>query len=54
MAEFGKENKVSGVFGGVQFNNKGQEQAGNFENREKTEYAGTIRRNDRRTESNCN
>ena len=27
MAEFGKENKVSGVFGGVQFNNKGQEQA---------------------------
>lgn len=46
MAEFGKENKVSGVFGGVQFNNKGQEQAGNFENREKTEYAGTIRRKD--------
>ena len=42
MAEFGKENKVSGVFGGVQFNNN-EEQAGNI-GTNFGENAGTIRR----------
>ena len=42
--EFGKENKVSGVFGGVQFNNN-EEQAGNI-GTNFGENAGTIRRKD--------
>ena len=46
MAEFGNDNnKVSGVFGGVQFdNNNNQEQAGNFGNLGTNygENAGTI------------
>ena len=32
MAEFGEENKVQGVFGGVNFSGEQQEQAGNMNN----------------------
>lgn len=41
MAQFGEENKVAGVFGGIEFENN--EQGTQFENGFKTEYAGTIR-----------
>ena len=45
MAEFGKENKVTGVFGGVQFDSNNGEQAGNIGNiGNYGENAGTIRR----------
>ena len=44
MAEFGKENKVTGVFGGVQFDSNNGEQAGNIGNiGNYGENAGTIR-----------
>ncbi len=50
MADLGEENKVSGVFGGVEFNNSNDEQNQNFvntntdvENIENIENAGTIR-----------
>ena len=47
MAEFGKENKVTGVFGGVQFDSNNGEQAGNIGNiGNYGENAGTIRRKD--------
>ena len=41
MAEYGEENKVAGVFGGIEFENNGQ--GAQLENGIKTEYAGTIR-----------
>ena len=40
MADLGEENKVSGVFGGVEFNNEGNANAENVQN---IENAGTIR-----------
>ena len=47
MAEFGKENKVTGVFGGVQFDSNNGEKAGNIGNiGNYGENAGTIRRKD--------
>ncbi len=39
MADLGEENKVSGVFGGVEFNNNSTKEEENFQN------AGTIRNN---------
>lgn len=41
MAEYGEENKVAGVFGGIEFENKGQ--GVQLENGNTTEYVGTIR-----------